>query len=177
MGGADRTILLSGMMGSGKSAVGRRLAERLGWRFVDTDEEIASVAGMSIPEIFDRQGEERFRELERAVLERLPDRGAVVALGGGAVVDPANRALLSHKGVCVLLEAPPETLASRIGDCDGRPLLAGASGEERVERLREVHAGRRSAYEEAEVRIRTDDRTVEEVCDMILVALGRRDAS
>jgi shikimate kinase len=165
------------MMGSGKSAVGRRLAERLGWRFIDTDEEVASAAGLSIPEIFDREGEARFRELERAVLERLPDRGAIVALGGGAVVDPANRVLLSQKGIRVLLEAPAEILAARVGESDERPLLAGASGEARVARLREVLAGRRDAYEDADVRIRTDDRTVEEVCDQVLRALCRGDDS
>ena len=83
MGGVASTILLAGMMGSGKSTVGRRLATELGWRFIDTDEEIVSAQGMSIPEIFAREGEEGFRALERSVLQGLPEQRGVVALGGG----------------------------------------------------------------------------------------------
>src|SRR5688500_9366932 len=83
-GGPRGCVLLAGMMGSGKSAVGGILARRLGWRFVDTDREIEAVAGASVAEIFAREGEPRFRERERDALRALPASGAVVALGGGA---------------------------------------------------------------------------------------------
>jgi shikimate kinase len=176
MGGKDRSILLSGMMGAGKSTVGRRLAERLGWRFIDTDDEVASAAGLPVREIFARLGEPQFRELERLVLERLPERRAVVALGGGAVADAANRRLLRAKGARVLLEASPETLAERVGDVEGRPLLEGAQGADRLARLRALLEAREGAYASAELRVRTDGRTVDEVCDAVLEALGCRSA-
>lgn len=177
MGGQGRSILLSGMMGSGKSAVGRRLAERLGWRFIDTDEEVASVTGMSVGEIFATLGEDHFRVLEREAVRQLPEKGAVVALGGGAVVDPENRALLAAKGSLVFLEADPQTLARRIGEAAERPLLAGTSGDDRLERLRQLLAVRIEAYASADLRIRTDERTVEEVCDAILRGLAREESA
>lgn len=165
MGGRERTILLSGMMGSGKTTVGHRLAERLGWPFVDTDEVIASEAGMSIPEIFEREGESGFRARERAVLERLPACRTVVALGGGAVLSSENRELLRTKGTRVLLEADPQTLADRVGNGGERPLLGDGVG---VGRIREILALRSEAYASAEVRIATDGVPVDGVCDALM---------
>jgi shikimate kinase len=177
MGGAERTILLAGMMGSGKSTVGRRLADKLGCRFIDTDEEVEAVAGKPIAEIFARDGEARFRELERTVLDGLPERRAVVALGGGAIVSLENRDLLRTKGVLVLLEARPETLAVRIGTDRDRPLLGDAVGEERVDRLREILDERSDAYATAVLRVPTDGCTVGQVCESVLRGLGRGEAA
>ena len=175
----DRTILLTGMMGSGKSAVGRRLSERLGWRFFDTDLEVEAASGRSIPETFAREGEARFRELESAVMERIPDRKAVVALGGGALVDPGNRALAKRKGTLVLLEATPETLASRLeGDShEARPLMRETCGDERTERLRNLLSERRDAYAAADLRVSTERRSVEQVCEAVLEELASRERS
>ncbi|TDJ06233.1 MAG: shikimate kinase [Deltaproteobacteria bacterium] len=173
----ERAVLLSGMMGSGKSSVGRALAERLGWEFIDTDERVETSCGLKIDELFRREGEAAFREREREVIESLPQRRAVVALGGGAVLSLENRASLRSKGISVWLEAKPETLALRISTEDARPLLVGATGEARIERLRELEAERGAAYAQADLRIPTDERSIEEVCAAVLAALGWEQAA
>lgn len=166
------SLLLAGMMGAGKSSAGRVLAARLGWEFVDTDALVAERAGLSIAELFQRAGEAHFRRLEREVISELPGRRAVVALGGGAVVPAENRAILARKGTLVWLDARPETLARRIGSDEARPLLAGADAATRLERLRALREERSGAYAEAAVRVETDARDVDEVCDAVLEALG-----
>ncbi len=173
----DRSILLTGMMGTGKTSVGRLLGRRLGWRFIDTDERVEAHAAVPVRTIFERDGEARFRELERAVLEELPTRRAVIALGGGAVVAAENRTLLRDKGTLVWLDADPEVLAARLPADDERPLLAGLEGAARVERLRQLRNERLAAYRSAELRVATDDRTPEAVCAAVLCALGREDAA
>ena len=167
-----RAILLTGMMGSGKSVVGLALAGRLGWSFVDTDAAIERKRGLSVAEIFRHDGEAHFRELERAELAALPEECAVVALGGGALVQEAGRRALPRGGALVWLDAEPETLAVRLGDADDRPLLAGLDPSGRRERLRSLRAERSCTYGAAEVRIPTDGRSPEEVCDAVLAALG-----
>ena len=173
----DRTILLTGMMGSGKSAVGRALAERLGWSFIDTDSEIEQKRCLSVAEIFRAEGEASFRELERAELAALPDRRVVVALGGGALAQAENRRLLHRRGALVWLDAEPETLAARVGESDQRPLLAGLSGADRTERLRALRVERAAGYGKAEVRVDTDGLSPGEVCDAVLAALGWENAA
>ena len=173
----DRALLLAGMMGSGKTSVGRLLAQRLGWEFIDTDERIETQHALSIAEIFAREGEDAFRAAEHAVLRALPDRRAVIALGGGAVVSDENRAVLAHKGTLVWLDAPPERLAERSAAGPERPLLAGLDAAARLERLRELAAARAPAYASAHVRIETGERNPDEVCRCILEALGWEDAA
>jgi len=173
----DRAVLLCGMMGSGKSSVGRMLAERLGWEFIDTDERVEAKRGLRIHELFRQEGEATFRELERGVLESLPSKRVVVALGGGAVVAAENRGILRSKGILVWLDAEPETLAERISPEDPRPLLAGTRGEARVERLHRLGAERCAAYSAADLRISTDQRSVIEVCAAVQAALGREQAA
>ncbi len=168
----DRALLLTGMMGSGKSSVGRALARRLAWKFIDTDERIEALRGLAVHEIFTRDGEAAFRELERRVVRELPKREVVIALGGGAVVDPRNHRELQRRGVTVWLDARPETLAERLGDDPQRPVLTGATGTERIERLRRLQTERRKAYAGAEVRVATDGLTVEQVSAAVLHALG-----
>jgi shikimate kinase len=171
-GKRERTILLTGMMGCGKSVVGRVLAERLGWRFIDTDAQIERTRGCSVAEIFRQEGEAGFRALERAEIGELPGERAVVALGGGALAQAENRAILQQRGVIVWLDAKPETLLARIGESDDRPLLAGLSAEDRRERLNTLRDERAESYGEAEVRVVTDGCTPKQVCDAVLAALG-----
>jgi len=117
-------VYLVGMPGSGKSSVGRALAPLLSLPFVDLDLEIEQQAGRTVAEIFEGSGEGAFRLAESRALASVAAGGpSVVACGGGIVLDPANRALLSSSGVVVYLEAPVETLRGRVGDGRGRPLL------------------------------------------------------
>lgn len=165
-------IILIGLMGAGKSAVGRLLAARLGRPFVDTDALIEEQAGCSIPSIFAAEGEEGFRQREADVIASLRERdGLVVATGGGAVLGPENRAALREGGVVVWLEAAPEVLVER-AKAQGvarRPLLAGTDP---LERLRRLAAERSGAYREtAHLRVRTDDATVGEVVARILAMM------
>jgi shikimate kinase len=171
-GERDRSVLLTGMMGAGKSRVGRALASLLGFDFVDTDALVEKAAGMRVAEIFAREGEAGFRRRERDALARLPERRCVVALGGGAVVAAENRALLAKKGRLVWLDACPETLADRVGEAEERPLLAGLDRAGRVAKLAALAAERAPAYARAELRVATDGRTVEEICAELAVALA-----
>ena len=123
--GRTDNIYLIGLMGAGKTSVGRRLARALSSAFADADEEIVAAAGLSIPDIFALYGEPRFRELERRVIARLLEGGPLVlALGGGAFVDPETRARVAARGVSVWLRADLETLVGRTARKRGtRPLL------------------------------------------------------
>jgi shikimate kinase len=166
------TVWLVGMMGAGKSTVGRVLAARLGRAFVDTDEEIERRAGRAIAEIFAREGEAGFRTRELAVVEACRGRGAVVALGGGAVTQPAVRERLRGCGTVVYLRARPETLLARVGDASERPLLAGLAAEARLARLRELLAQREPAYAGAALAVDVDAAAVDEVVERIAAELG-----
>jgi shikimate kinase len=159
-------IVLTGFMATGKSEVGRRLARCLGRAFVDTDQMIESRAGKSVAAIFASEGEPEFRRLERAaVADVVTHAEAVVALGGGAVLDPANVACVRQAGVLVCLTARPDTILARVGDVTRRPLLAGGDPRAAVERLL---AERREAYETAaDLMVDTSDRTIDEVVDAI----------
>jgi len=150
-------IWLVGMMGAGKSTVGPVLAVRLGRPFVDTDDEVRGVAGKDIPEIFAEAGESAFRALESQVIEAAGADGAVVALGGGAIVQPGALARLASRGTIVYLRARAETLLERIGDPASRPLLAGLDEAERLEQIQQLLEERRSAYQSAPVVIDVDD--------------------
>ncbi len=123
---ADRTIVLVGLMGVGKSTVGRRLASRLHMPFVDADEEIERAAAMSISEIFERYGEPAFRDGERRVIARLIDGvPKVIATGGGAFINDETRALILKSAVAIWLDADVTTLVGRVGKRNNRPLLIG----------------------------------------------------
>jgi len=158
------TIWLVGMMGAGKSAVGRALAARRRCAFVDGDEAVEGEAGASVAEIFAREGEAGFRRRERAAVERLAGRSAVVALGGGAIAQPGAAARLRESGTVVYLRARPETLLARLGEARERPLLAGLDAPARRERLAQLLAERESHYARAHVSVDTDGLDVEAVC-------------
>lgn len=121
-----KPIVLIGLMGVGKSTVGRRLAQRMRLEFVDADNEIEAAAGMTITEIFDRFGEAHFRDGERRVIARLIDGlPKVIATGGGAFMQDDTRALILDQALAIWLDAPPEVLAERVRRRDTRPLLRG----------------------------------------------------
>jgi shikimate kinase len=144
-------LYLVGMMGAGKSAVGRPLAEALGYRFIDADSVIEQSAGRSIPEIFASEGETGFRELETAVLDSIAHwHSLVVATGGGVVTRPHNWGHL-HQGVVIWLDAPQELLLERLAaDSTARPLLALADP---AERLRTLMHERRPLYGQADLTV------------------------
>lgn len=158
---------LVGMMGAGKSTVGPALAERLGCAFVDTDSEIERETGRSVAEIFAHEGEAWFRARERVVIDTWKGRAAVVALGGGAAAQPGMVPRLAEGGVLVYLRARPESLLARLGDCAGRPLLAGLDPAGRAARLEALLRQRSSAYEAADLTVDTDERPVVELVDLI----------
>lgn len=158
-------LLLAGFMGTGKSALGRQLAKR--WRrpFVDTDEAVERLAGLSIPEIFEKHGEARFRELEREVVaSHLPDSGAVIACGGGLVVQEGMAELVRTKGVVICLFASVETILRRTAGNSRRPLLKGADLETRIRKLMQE---REQAYLRAGVAVYTDGRSLQQLCDIV----------
>jgi shikimate kinase len=149
----DRPIVLVGMMGVGKSSLGKRLASLLGFGFVDADEEIEKAARMTIPEIFDQHGEAYFRDGERRVIARLmEDSGArrVIATGGGAFCNAATRAEILEKGIAVWLDSDIDTLVDRTARKGNRPLLQGGNPREILTSLREE---RREFYEQAPIHI------------------------
>jgi shikimate kinase len=166
----SRPIYLVGMMGAGKSTVGPRLAARLHRRFVDTDREVELRTGYTIAEIFEHEGEAHFRELEVEAIDFASKEAAVVALGGGAIVQPRAIQGLLDRGTIVYLSASPEILVERIGDGAKRPLLAGLDPDGRVERLTSLLAERRVHYEKASITVDAS-RNADEVVDEIVVAL------
>ncbi len=160
-----RGVVLVGFMGSGKSSVGRELARRFGAPFVDVDERIESEAGCPIRDLLPREGEPAFREREKAALrDVLSVKGCVVATGGGAFVDEENRDILRSYAPVIYLEAAVETLLERLAGDLGRPLLRGGDREEMV---RELLSRRVPGYRTADVTVRTDGRTVEEVAGQV----------
>ena len=135
----DRTVVLVGLMGAGKTSIGRRLAERLGLSFVDADHEIVAAAGKSIPDIFAEHGEEHFRDGERKVIARLLESGKqILATGGGAFMNEETRASIKQNGISIWLKADIQTLLERVAKRGGRPLLEGDDPEGVLRRLAEV---------------------------------------
>lgn len=178
---SDMRIYLNGFMASGKSTVGPRVAARVGATFIDLDRLITAHDGRSIPEIFEEDGEEGFRALEREALQKTTTTDdLVVALGGGALVDDENRAFAKEHGRVVYLEVDPETILDRVGDeADQRPLLQDEAGtplppDEMEARITQMLDDRRAAYTDAHATV--DARTpVGEVVDAVTATLRDRD--
>jgi shikimate kinase len=167
-----RTIVLVGLMGAGKSCVGRRLATRLGRPFVDADDEIVKAAGLSIADIFKVYGEAAFRDCERKVMARLLDGPpCVLAAGGGAFMDPETRAMIHERAVSVWLRADLEVLVSRTVGRTHRPLLN--SGDPRA-KLQALMTERYPVYAEADVVVETGAESADHTTRQVLAALADR---
>jgi shikimate kinase len=165
----NRTIVLVGLMGAGKSTIGRRLAARLRMPFVDADHEIETAAGMTVTEIFDRFGEAHFRDGERRVIARLIDGAPkVIATGGGAFMQEDTRTLILERATAVWLDADLDVLADRVKRRDGRPLLKNRDPRVVLGELAEV---RNPVYALAPIRVRSQPLPHEATVDAILRAL------
>ncbi|GAA4019437.1 shikimate kinase [Sphingomonas swuensis] len=171
-GKLDRPVVLVGLMGAGKSTVGRRLARRLGLPFVDSDSEIEDAAGLSAGEVFRRFGERDFRDGERRVVARLaggPVR--VIATGGGAFVNEETRSLLNQRCITVWLDAPVGLLTERTARRpETRPMLNDGDRSATLSRLDEE---RRPAYAEAHIRVPSEGGSHSQVVEKIIAAIGR----
>jgi shikimate kinase len=165
-----RTVVLVGLMGAGKSCVGRRLAARLGVPFVDADVEIETAAGCTVAEFFSRYGEPAFREGERKVMARLLEGPpCILAAGGGAFMDPDTRRLIVEKGLSLWLRADLELLVKRTAGRDHRPLLRTGDPREVLQRLIEV---RYPVYAESDVIVDSVDMPPEVTVDAVYDALA-----
>jgi shikimate kinase len=168
----DRLIVLVGLMASGKTSVGRILAQRLALPFVDADQEIEAAAQMTIPEIFEKHGEADFRSGERRVIARLlRDGPRVLATGGGAFMNAETREAIRERGISIWLKADFETLMRRARRRTNRPLLKTADPEATMRKLMEV---RYPVYGEADVTVVSIDGPHDGTADMIVAALGLR---
>lgn len=159
-------------MGTGKTFTGWAVARKLGTRFIDTDSLIEKEAGLSILEIFERFGEPHFRGLEREIVKKVSEEiGVVIAVGGGAIVNPANLTDLKRNGIVVTLSATPEVILSRVERNSDRPLL---QVEDKIGKIKELLAGRVPFYEKADMTVDTDCKNPEQVADEILEAVRRK---
>lgn len=168
-GFGGRSLVLVGLMGAGKTSIGRRLAKRLDLPFVDADDEIVRAAGLSVEEIFTRFGEAAFREGERRVIARLLSGEAqVLATGGGAFLDTATREVIARRGISVWLKADLEVLVRRTVGRPGRPLLKTGDPRDVLARLMQV---RYPVYALADVTVATEDIPIESTVDKVLHAV------
>ena len=168
-----KTVVMVGMMGAGKTAVGKALAVRLGVPFLDSDAEIEAAANMSIAEIFARDGEPFFRDKEARVIARLLEAGpGVLSIGGGAFLSADNRRIISEKGVAVCLQAPLDVLWQRVRHKETRPLLRTPDPRATLAALYETRA---PIYALADLRVVSDGvSSVDQMVDRVLAALATR---
>jgi shikimate kinase len=166
----EKNIVLIGFMGTGKSTVGSRLAQRLKRKFVDMDREIERVVGMTVSDIFKRYGEIRFRSEEKLMVQKLArESGLVIAAGGGVVLDQGNIDTLSRNGIIIWLEATPNEIFERVNRKKGtRPLL---KKDLKLEDIEEMLKARESLYARADYRVSTSGKSPEEVTNEIIEVL------
>ncbi len=166
-----RSIVLIGLMGAGKTSIGRHLAKRLGIPFVDTDDEIVKAAGCSVEDIFTHYGEPAFRDGERRVIARLlAESPRIVATGGGAFLDPSTREHIRARGISVWLKAELDVLVRRTEGRPGRPLLKSGDPRTILERLMAV---RYPVYALADITVETEDVPIERTVDRVAAAVTR----
>ena len=165
----NKPIALVGLMGSGKSAVGRRLAKQLGLTFADSDQLVTKMAGVSITDIFDLAGEAKFRDMEfRAIQNQLQQPPHVLATGGGSFCEPKTASLIRENAIVIWLQASPETLIKRIGDTTSRPLLQSGSP---LEILQQLQTSRAPFYSKAHIHLNTDGLTMQKSLAMLISTL------
>lgn len=164
-----KNIFLIGFMGCGKSTIAEMLAQKLGAECIEMDEQIVEEQGMPITEIFERGGEEYFREIETDLIRRLcAQKNMIVSCGGGAVLREENRRLMKETGVIVWLTAEPETIFARVKHSKNRPVL---NGHMNIAYITELMEQRQSCYEEAaDFSVKTDGRSREEICEEIILS-------
>ncbi|MCX7914041.1 MAG: shikimate kinase [Thermodesulfovibrionales bacterium] len=167
-----KNIVLTGFMGTGKSEVGRVLAEKLSFDFLDSDAEIEKRENMSITQIFTNYGERKFRDIEADIIRELSEKEKVViSTGGGVVLRQSNMLNLRKKGIVVCLTASAETILQRVKDTDDRPLL---KGDDPLGRIRELLEYRTPFYGDADITINTENKTPEEIASEIIEKLRHR---
>ncbi len=166
----DCSIVFVGMMGAGKTAVGRAVASRLGVRFADSDDELERASGMTIPEIFSNKGERVFRDLEARTIESLlTGKPIVLSVGGGAFVSEANRRKIMQYGISVWIDADTDTIWDRVQRKGGRPLL---EVDDPYSELKRLYRMRRPTYAMADISVRSrNDRSVDDMADTVLRTL------
>ena len=165
-----KNIFFVGFMGAGKSTVARNLQKRLKMNLVEMDERIEKEQGMTIPEIFEKYGESRFRDLESELILTIGKEGnTIVSCGGGVVVRPENIEYMKKNGMVIFLSAKPETVFDRVKDSTNRPILNGNMNVEYIAGLMEK---RRALYEAAaDVKISTDGKSIDEITDEVIIAI------
>ena len=160
-------VILTGFMGTGKTSLGKLLAIKLGRPFIDIDKKIEEEARLSIPKIFERYGEEHFRELERNAVKELSERrGLVIATGGGTIKDEENLRLLKSSGVMICLTTEPEEIFNRTARRGERPVLDGG-GNERLETIKKLLAERKKFYDRADYQVDTTEWSPIQIIDDI----------
>ena len=161
-----KNLYMVGFMGTGKSAIGQRVAHSLKMPFIDSDHHIESKEGMSIPEIFEKLGEPHFRELERSFIEdEQPTGGTVISCGGGLVINPALLEKIKNTGIVVVLYASVDTLFRRIANDPNRPLMQTENPRARIVKLL---TEREPIYKSAGIGIMTDGYTLQEVTEKVI---------
>ncbi len=180
MSESRKNIVLIGFMGTGKSTVGKTLSKKMGRTLVDIDQRIEEGQKRRIADIFEKDGETVFRDLEkRAIREAVLGSGLVITTGGGAVMDPENLSVLKERGIVILLEAQPDTIYKRVKDSRHRPLLhlpAGQAGSNDVMgEIRRLLAQRQPQYDRADFKFATDGKSAAQVSDEILAKLSEEE--
>lgn len=166
-----KNIVLIGLMGSGKSAIGRTIAKKLGRRFIDTDRYIERKIGKSVSEIFDESGESKFRTIEKEAIRKVSQYiGIVIATGGGVIKDPDNFKSLKESGWIIALYASPETLYKRIQGKRVRPLLL--NQEDPIKKLEEIYNERKGMYAMADFQVDTENKEINDIADEIINLLN-----
>lgn len=158
-------IYLIGFMGTGKTTVGMALAEKLGYRFFDSDQKVVESSGKSIPQLFDEIGEDGFRDLEQEALQSLPPEDSIIATGGGIILREFNRTYMNENGTVIWLDASPTEIMKRLETDASRPLLSGNKNKQIVQ----LYQKRIELYKQAaDFQIQTDGKTKSEVTNEIL---------
>jgi shikimate kinase len=166
----EKNIVLIGFMGTGKTAVGKRLATILNREFLDSDYEIEAVTGMSISQLFNKYGEVRFRSEERLIIQRLAEKkNVIIATGGGAILEPENIRLLAQNGILICLTARPEIIYERVKKRSNRPLLKKG---DLYTRIVELMKEREELYKCADFCLDTSDLDFQEIIDQIIMFLN-----